>query len=109
VSRGFDARHLVRSTVAADPYPTTTRRSPLGAQGARSIARSKGASAPHLWVTVGMRSLPDGPPAFLKVLNVIVWIVWACFAVDYVARPGLRPVPAIHQGGRLVSRGTLRG
>ena len=29
---------------------------------------------------------PDGPPAFLKVLNVIAWIVWACFAVDYVAR-----------------------
>jgi len=31
-------------------------------------------------------SFPDGPPAFLKVLNVIAWIVWACFAVDYVAR-----------------------
>jgi voltage-gated potassium channel len=29
---------------------------------------------------------PDGPPAFLRVLNVIAWIVWACFAVDYVAR-----------------------
>jgi voltage-gated potassium channel len=31
-------------------------------------------------------SLPDGPPAFLQTLNVIAWIVWACFAVDYVAR-----------------------
>jgi voltage-gated potassium channel len=31
-------------------------------------------------------SFPDGPPAFLKVLNVIAWIVWARFAVDYVAR-----------------------
>ena len=29
---------------------------------------------------------PDGPPAFLEALNVIAWIVWACFAVDYVAR-----------------------
>ena len=29
---------------------------------------------------------PDGPPAFLRVLNVIAWIVWACFAVDYVGR-----------------------
>jgi voltage-gated potassium channel len=29
---------------------------------------------------------PDGPPTFLKALNVIAWIVWACFAVDYVAR-----------------------
>ncbi|HEX3198753.1 MAG TPA: ion channel [Propionibacteriaceae bacterium] len=29
---------------------------------------------------------PDGPPSLLKVLNGIVWIVWACFAVDYVAR-----------------------
>jgi voltage-gated potassium channel len=31
-------------------------------------------------------SFPDGPPAFLQTLNVIVLIVWACFAVDYVAR-----------------------
>jgi len=31
-------------------------------------------------------SFPDGPPALLKTLNVIVWIVWACFAADYVAR-----------------------
>ena len=30
-------------------------------------------------------SFPDGP-AFLQTLNAIVWIVWACFAVDYVAR-----------------------
>jgi len=29
---------------------------------------------------------PDGPPAFLKTLNVIAWIVWACFAVDYLGR-----------------------
>jgi voltage-gated potassium channel len=29
---------------------------------------------------------PDGPPAFLKALNVIAWIVWGCFAADYVAR-----------------------
>jgi voltage-gated potassium channel len=31
-------------------------------------------------------SFPDGPPVFLRTLNVIAWIVWACFAVDYVAR-----------------------
>ena len=31
-------------------------------------------------------SFPGGPPAFQKVLNVIAWIVWACFAVDYVVR-----------------------
>jgi voltage-gated potassium channel len=31
-------------------------------------------------------SFPDAPPAFLNTLNVIAWIVWACFAVDYVAR-----------------------
>jgi voltage-gated potassium channel len=29
---------------------------------------------------------PDAPPTVLKILNIIVWIVWACFAVDYVAR-----------------------
>jgi voltage-gated potassium channel len=31
-------------------------------------------------------SFPDAPPAFLDALNVIAWIVWACFALDYVAR-----------------------
>jgi voltage-gated potassium channel len=31
-------------------------------------------------------SFPDGPPALLNLLNAIIWIVWACFAVDYVAR-----------------------
>jgi voltage-gated potassium channel len=31
-------------------------------------------------------SFPDASPAFLDALNVIAWIVWACFAVDYVAR-----------------------
>ena len=31
-------------------------------------------------------SFPDAPPAFLQTLNVIVLFVWACFAVDYVAR-----------------------
>jgi hypothetical protein len=35
-------------------------------------------------------SLPDGPPAFLQTLNVIAWIVWACFAVDYVAAAVVR-------------------
>jgi voltage-gated potassium channel len=31
-------------------------------------------------------SFQDAPPAFLDALNVIAWIVWACFALDYVAR-----------------------
>jgi voltage-gated potassium channel len=31
-------------------------------------------------------SFPDRPPAFLQTLNVIAWLVWACFAVDYVTR-----------------------
>ncbi len=31
-------------------------------------------------------SFPDGPPAFLRALDVIAWIVWASFAVDYIAR-----------------------
>jgi len=31
-------------------------------------------------------SFPDGPPAFVSTLNVIAWIVWACFAADYIAR-----------------------
>jgi len=31
-------------------------------------------------------AFPDGPEAFLKALDAIAWFVWACFAVDYVAR-----------------------
>jgi hypothetical protein len=31
-------------------------------------------------------SFPDAPPAFVDALNIIVWIAWACFTVDYVAR-----------------------
>src|SRR6185437_12844720 len=31
-------------------------------------------------------SFPDAAPAFLDALNVIAWIVWACFALDYVVR-----------------------
>ena len=31
-------------------------------------------------------SFPDASPAFLQTLNIIVLFVWACFAVDYVAR-----------------------
>jgi voltage-gated potassium channel len=31
-------------------------------------------------------SFPDGPPAFLHTLDIVAWVVWACFAVDYVAR-----------------------
>ncbi len=31
-------------------------------------------------------SFPDGPQAFLRTLDVVAWLVWACFAVDYGAR-----------------------
>ena len=31
-------------------------------------------------------SFPDAPPAFRQTLDVVAWIVWACFAVDYVVR-----------------------
>jgi voltage-gated potassium channel len=31
-------------------------------------------------------SFPDASPAFLRTLDVVAWIVWACFAVDYAAR-----------------------
>jgi voltage-gated potassium channel len=31
-------------------------------------------------------SFPNGSAAFQTALNVIAWIVWACFAVDYVVR-----------------------
>ena len=51
-------------------------------------------------------SFPEGPPALLDALNVIAWIVWACFAVDYVARLLL----SVHKGrfvrAELVAEGT---
>ena len=31
-------------------------------------------------------SFPDGPSGFLHALDVIAWIVWGAFAVDYVVR-----------------------
>ncbi len=31
-------------------------------------------------------SFPDAPTGVQRVLNLVSWIVWACFAIDYVAR-----------------------
>ncbi len=31
-------------------------------------------------------SFPDAPAGVQRVLNLVSWIVWACFAIDYVAR-----------------------
>ena len=31
-------------------------------------------------------SFPDAPTGVVRVLNLVTWIVWACFAIDYVAR-----------------------
>ena len=31
-------------------------------------------------------SFPDAPTGVLRLLNLVSWIVWACFAIDYVAR-----------------------
>lgn len=31
-------------------------------------------------------SFPEGPPTFVAVTNAVSWLVWACFAVDYLAR-----------------------
>ena len=31
-------------------------------------------------------SFPEAPTGVLRLLNLVSWIVWACFAIDYVAR-----------------------
>jgi len=31
-------------------------------------------------------SFPDAPTGVLRLLNLVSWLVWACFAIDYVAR-----------------------
>jgi voltage-gated potassium channel len=43
-------------------------------------------------------AFPDGPAGFLRALDVIAWIVWAAFAVDYIARWSLAA-----QKGRFVA------
>ena len=69
---------------------TTVEQEVLTPAGRRWVKRTQGPldllAVIFLIDVILLWSFPDGPPAFLQALNVIAWIVWACFAVDYVAR-----------------------
>ena len=77
--------------VAADNPPVTTVESeiltPAGRRWVERVQRPLDVLAVIFLIDVILIwSFPDAPPAFLQTLNVIVLFVWACFAVDYVAR-----------------------
>jgi voltage-gated potassium channel len=79
-----------RCAAADNPHVTTVEPEVLTPAGRRWVERTQRPldllAVIFLIDVILLWSFPGGPPAFLKVLNVIAWIVWACFAVDYVAR-----------------------
>ena len=79
-----------RGAAADNPHVTTVEPEVLTPAGRRWVERTQRPldllAVVFLIDVILIWSFPDGPPAFLNTLNVIAWIVWACFAVDYVAR-----------------------
>ena len=73
-----------------NPRVTTVEPEVLTPAGRRWVERTQGPldllAVIFLIDVILIWSFPDGPPAFVSALNVIAWIVWGCFAVDYVAR-----------------------
>ncbi|MDQ5975601.1 MAG: voltage-gated potassium channel [Actinomycetota bacterium] len=39
-----------------------------------------------LGVFVLLWGFPDAPPALIRILNLVTWVVWGAFAIDYVVR-----------------------
>jgi len=79
-----------RGAAADNPHVTTVEPEVLTPAGRRWVERTQGPldllAVIFLIDVILIWSFPDGPPAFVSTLNVIAWIVWACFVVDYVAR-----------------------
>jgi voltage-gated potassium channel len=75
---------------ADNPHVTTVEPEVLTPAGRRWVERAQRPldvlAVIFLIDVILLWSFSDAPPAFLNTLNVIAWIVWACFAVDYVAR-----------------------
>jgi len=75
---------------ADNPHVTTVEPEVLTPAGRRWVERAQRPldvlAVIFLIDVILLWSFPDAPPAFVNTLNVIAWIVWACFAVDYVAR-----------------------
>jgi voltage-gated potassium channel len=83
-------RPFVRGVAADNPHVTTVDSEILTPAGRRWVERVQRPldvlAVIFLIDVILIWSFPDAPPAFLQTLNVIVLFVWACFAVDYVAR-----------------------
>ena len=73
-----------------NPRVTTVEPEVLTPAGRRWVERTQGPldllAVIFLIDVILIWGFPDGPPAFVSALNVIAWIVWGCFAADYVAR-----------------------
>ena len=83
-------RPFGRGVAADNPHVTTVESEILTPAGRRWVERVQRPldvlAVIFLIDVILIWSFPDAPPAFLQTLNVIVLFVWACFAVDYVAR-----------------------
>jgi voltage-gated potassium channel len=87
---GSAMRLFGRGVAADNPHVTTVESEILTSAGRRWVERAQRPldvlAVIFLIDVILIWSFPDASPAVLDVLNVIVWIVWACFAVDYVTR-----------------------
>jgi voltage-gated potassium channel len=79
-----------RGASADNPYVTTVEPEILTPAGRRWVERAQRPldvlAVIFLIDVILIWSFPDASPAVLDALNIIVLIVWACFALDYVAR-----------------------
>ena len=69
---------------------TSAPTSVLSARGERWVQRTRKPldilALVFLGVFVLLWGFPDAPPALIRILNMVTWVVWAAFAVDYVVR-----------------------
>jgi voltage-gated potassium channel len=73
-------------TTVETPKPTATL-NPTGQRWVRTMTRPLDVLAVIFLIDVLLLwSFPDASPPVLAVLNLVVWLVWAGFAVDYTVR-----------------------
>jgi len=69
---------------------TTAQQSVLSARGERWVQRTRQPldilAVVFLGAFILLWGFPEAPPAFLRTLDFITWVVWAAFALDYAVR-----------------------